>query len=203
MATKVNVINDHNHPHCPNRISWSAIVVGALVGMGLSFLLDLFGVTIGLSAFSMTDQGVASLAIGGLLGLIISTIVSMFFGGYAAGYLGRLYAPKRNLGTIYGFTTWSVMIILSAVVTSHVGDYVNSYSTNVTKSSITVTATQPVAVKASHATHKEEQKIATVTPKDPTGGIAVGAFIVFALFFVSALSSCMGAHFGMRCRSDD
>lgn len=199
MTTKVNVIDDHNHMHCPNRISWSAIIVGAFVGMGLGFLLNLFGVTIGLSAFSMSDQGAASLAIGGMLGLIISTIVSMFFGGLAAGYLGRLYVPKRNLGTVYGFTTWSVMIILTAIVTTHVGDYVNNYSTSITKNSVTIITAQPSTAKAT----KEEQKASNVTPKELTGGIAAGTFIVFALFFLGAFSSCVGAHYGMSCRSDE
>ena len=77
MATQVQ--NDHQHDHhCNKRISWSAILTGALVGVGLSFLLNLFGVAIGLSAFSMGDHGPASLAIGGLLGLIASTIIAMY-----------------------------------------------------------------------------------------------------------------------------
>jgi len=202
MVTKTNTIDEHGHFHCPTRISWSAIVTGTLIGVGLSFLLNLFGVTIGLSAFSMTHEGVSSLAIGGFLGLIISTIVSMFFGGFAAGYLGRLYAPKRNLGVIYGFTTWSVSIILSAIVTSHFGHYVDTYSANVTGNTVNVMQEKPAAsTKAQPSTH--EVQIAAVTPKEVSGGMAVVAFIVFALFFIGAFSSCLGAHYGMSCRSDE
>ena len=205
MTTSVNCTIDPSHIHCSKRISWSAIATGAIIGVGLSFLLNLFGMTIGLSAFSMTEQGVGSLAIGGLLGLIISTIVSFFFGGFAAGYLGRLYVPKRNLGIVYGFTTWSVTLLLSAVVTTYVGTYVDSYTSVVTRNMVVATQEAPAA--SANASDKQkmstEQKIATVNPKDLTSGMAVGAFIVFALFFVGAFSSCLGAHYGMSCRSDE
>ena len=204
MTTKVATVDEHAHLHCPTRISWSAIVTGAFIGVGLSFLLNLFGVTIGLSAFSMTDQGVGSLAIGGLLGLIISAIASMFFGGFAAGYLGRLYVPKRNLGMLYGFTTWTVSIIISAVLTTYVGTYVDSYTSKITRNNVVVIQEKPDTTKISDSSSKEnQQKAESITPQEVSGGMAVGAFIVFALFFISAFSSCLGAHYGMSCRSDE
>jgi hypothetical protein len=179
------------------RISWSAIVTGALIGVGLSFLLNLFGVAIGLSAFSMSEEGASSLALGGLIGLIVSTIIAMFFAGFTAGHLGRLYVPKRNMSMAYGFTTWSVSIILSALLTTHVGGYVNAYSNNVTRQGVVV-----VDESSSNVSHKAA-KMSAVTPKEISGGIALGAFIVFGLFFVGAVSSCIGARFGMSCREDN
>lgn len=200
MTPQVNLDDQHYHP-CTKRISWSAILTGALVGVGLSFLLNLFGVAIGLSAFSMSDQGAASLAIGGLLGLILSTIIAMYFAGFASGYVGRFYVPKRNMGTLYGFTTWSVAVILTALLTTHVGSYVDTYSTSVTHNSVMVTPTKAMTVKSSHAADQEEkQQIIAVTPREASSGIAIGAFIVFALFFVGALSCIFGAHHGMSCR---
>lgn len=178
------------------RISWSAIIVGALIGVGLTFLLNLFAVAIGLSAFSMSEEGATSLAMGGLVGLIISTIVAMFFAGFTAGHLGRLYVPKRNMGLAYGFTTWSVSIILSALLTTHVGGYVKSYSDNVTQHGI-------VVVDENASSHHGKSQMTAVTPKEISGGIALGAFIVFGLFFVSAFSSCLGAHYGMSCREEN
>lgn len=183
------------------RISWSAILAGAFVGVGLGFLLNLFGVAIGLSAFSMTESGGLSLMLGGLFGLIIATIAAMFFGGLTAGYLGRLYVPKRNLGLIYGFTTWSVSIILTAVLGAYLGSYVNDYSTNITHQSVTVTQEKVVAKSTNTAT--AEQKVANMPTKDVSTGIAVGAFVMFSLFFIGAFSSCLGAHYGMTCRCDE
>lgn len=203
MTTKVNVIDETIHGHCRTRISWSAIFIGALIGVGLSFLMNLFGVTIGLSAFSMTDQGVMSLALGGLFGLIISTIIAMFFAGYASGYIGRLYVPRRNMGMIYGFTTWIVSIVMTALLTTYVGNYVDSYSATVTHSAVTVSQNQS-ASKASESSSSENQiQVDNITPKEASGGMAIGAFIVFALFFIGAFSSCLGARHGMSCQRND
>lgn len=203
MTTQTN-LDDQYHHHCHKRISWSAILTGALVGVGLSFLLNLFGVAIGLSAFSMSEHGAASLAIGGLLGLMLSTIIAMYFAGFASGYVGRFYVPKRNMGTLYGFTTWSVAVVLTALLTTHVGSYVDTYSTSVTHNSVMVTPAKSMPVKMTHASaHEEKQQIIEVSSKEATGGMAIGAFIVFALFFVGALASCFGAHHGMSCRSKE
>ncbi len=203
MSIQVHLDDQHDH-HCHKRISWTAILTGALVGVGLSFLLNLFGVAIGLSAFSMSEQGAASLAIGGLLGLVLSTIIAMYFAGFASGYVGRLYVPKRNMGTLYGFTTWSVAVILTALLTTHVGSYVDTYSTTVTQNSVMVTPSKAMPAKAAHASDAEDhQKMIAVTPREATSGIAIGAFIVFALFFVGALASCVGAHHGMSCKDKE
>lgn len=201
MTTQAN-LDDHNYHRSTKRISWSAVLAGALVGVGLSFLLNLFAVAIGLSAFSMGEHGATTLAVGGLLGLILSTIVAMYCAGLTSGYLGRLYVPKRNMGAIYGFTTWSASLILTVLLTAHVGSYIDSYSTTVTRNSVVVSQTKAEPAKASRAADEEKQKMA-VTPTQATGGMAVGAFIVFALFFVGAFASCVGAHHGMACRGKE
>ena len=92
----------NNGPHYCNlhpfkRISWTAIFVGAIVGMGLSFLLNLFGIAIGLSAFIVGSDDVIILAVGGIIGIMIGLIVSMLAAGYAAGYLSRFYCHNETL----------------------------------------------------------------------------------------------------------
>ncbi len=47
------------------RISWSAILIGAIVAVGLGFLLNMFCLAIGLSAFTLDDQGKTVVAVGG------------------------------------------------------------------------------------------------------------------------------------------
>lgn len=109
------------------RLSWTAIFIGAIVGIGLSFLLGLFGAAIGLSMFSMGANGDITLAVGGLIGIAICIIVSMLAAGYTAGYLGRLYCPRRNLGILYGFSAWTVALMLSAILTTHMSAYLSSF----------------------------------------------------------------------------
>jgi hypothetical protein len=191
--------------HCnPTKcISWSAILVGAFVGVGISFLLNLFGVAIGLSAFSMTNEGAMTLAVGGLVGLIASTVIAMFFAGFASGYLGRLSVHKRNLGVIYGFTTWSAVLILTAVLTTHIGGYVNTYSTNITRQTVVVVDAKDTSPKSHRAGPHGEANEAITASKEMSGGMAVGAFVVFALFLFGAIACCFGAHYGMSRRCEE
>ncbi|MDI9818552.1 MULTISPECIES: hypothetical protein [unclassified Legionella] len=206
ITTPEHQLPPHQHHHCTvhpfKRISWTAIFMGALVGLGLGFLLNLFGLAIGLSAFTLDNQGAMILAIGGMIGIIIGIIVSMVVAGYTAGYLGRLYCPKRNLGILYGFTTWSVALILSAVAAGHFSHYVAAYSSPVSNPIIiTMDPAQPAQVGT-----EGTAGIANAPPiraNVPADNLAWSAFIVFILFFIGAVSACVGAHWGMSCRRDD
>ena len=120
------MINEQGaHLHCHwKRLSWTAVIVGALVGVGLTFLLALFSAAIGLSAFSMDSTGATTLAVGGFIGVVIGILVSMFLAGWVAGYLGRPYAMGRNLGVLYGFTAWCLALLLTASFAGPIGRYV-------------------------------------------------------------------------------
>lgn len=201
-----NIHNDphHYHMHAFKRISWSAIFVGAFIAVGLSFLLNLFGIALGLSAFAVGKDGSIVLAVGGLLGIIIGVIASMITAGYAAGYLGRLYCPQRNLGIIYGFTTWTVALLLSAVVAAHVGAYISSYSKTISNSVFVVhenktNATQRVAEETAAARTNEPKNQVTTYAKSAS----CLAFSVFVLFFIGAFASCLGSCWGMSCKRED
>lgn len=206
MRTKTEVVTPIEHScHCchPRRISWSAMLVGALVAVGLAFLLNIFGIAIGLSAFTVGPDGANVIAIGGLIGIVIGVIVTMLVAGYAAGYLGRVYCPQRNLGIVYGFTTWCLALLISAVVAAHVSSYVTTYANTISNSTIVVssTPTTTATTVTTKANNEGTQKAAKVTATPNT--LAWGAFSVFALFFIGAFSSCVGACWGMSCCRED
>ncbi|WP_419420592.1 hypothetical protein ACNVED_04625 [Legionella sp. D16C41] len=190
------------------RISWSAVFVGALVGVGLGFLLNLFGIAIGLTAFTVnSNTGATAVAVGGLIGMLIGIIASMVAAGYTAGYLGRHYAPKRNTGIIYGFTTWTLSLLLSAIVTAHIGNYVSNYtntmahtggSTVGAKNNTMATAANSLTATSTQAGNGGQNAVAA-SPES----LAVSAFIVFALFFIGAIACCFGAVWGMNCKRVD
>ncbi|MEO8401124.1 MAG: hypothetical protein ABI597_04915 [Gammaproteobacteria bacterium] len=189
--------SDHSQEHLFFKvISWSAILVGALIGIGLSFLLNLFSVAIGLSLVSTTKEGIATLAIGGFIGLLISTIVSMFVAGTAAGYLGRAICVKRNLGVLYGFTTWCLALILTVLLTSQMGQYVTNYSALVTHPTTVLVTPEVDSPKLSV---QEKSTVVAVDAQHATNILGMSTFLIFILFFVGALASCFGGHFGMEC----
>lgn len=203
MITEKETITLHDYGHCHpfKRISWAAIFVGALVGIGLSFLLNLFGIAIGLSAFTTSTDGAIVLAWGGLIGIIIGVIAAMLVAGYAAGYLGRHYCPQRNLGILYGFTTWTVALLLTAIIATQVSSYVATYSNSITNAVFVVpsesNASTPAVINTDNK-NTDTTKVA-VSPTD----LATGAFSVFALFFIGALASCAGACLGMNCNKEE
>ena len=206
MTNSQSVMMTHTHEHahcCKKRFSWTAVFVGALVGVGLGVLLNIFNIAIGVSVFAVSSEGVMTLAIGGLVGMLIGIIISMFLAGMVAGYLGRPYCIKHNLGIVYGFTTWCVALILTVFLTSHIGHYISAYSNTLTNpATIIVTSDVPPAASNTAATDGTTTPV-VISVEKVTNGLGMGAFIVFILFFISAVASCIGGHYGMACKDDE
>jgi pheromone shutdown protein TraB len=94
------ILMEKNEKYCSTKcISWTSIVVGALIALGLTFLLNLFSTAIGLSAYKLSG-GSSLFAIGGFLGFAIGIVATMFAAGWLAGYLGRSYCYNKNLGSM-------------------------------------------------------------------------------------------------------
>lgn len=167
--------------------SWSPIFAGALVAMGLSFLLNLFSVAIGLTAFTTGSDGVETLALGGLLGAAIGVIAAMFTAGWVAGYLSQRHCGKRHLGALHGFLAWGVALIIAVLMASHIQQYVSFYahflSGAATEVQITNTANGAVTV---------------ITKDMRPGHVVISSYILFSLFFLSAFASSLGGHCGTR-----
>lgn len=207
-VTKTAKILEQQQHYCnsPKRISWSAILIGALVGVGLSFLLNLFGIAIGLSSFTVDSDGGVVLVAGGFVGIIVGIIASMVAAGYAAGYLGRYYSPQRNLGIVYGFATWSVALVLSAVIGAHVSSYVTSYTNTISRSTMVMTDDNnrtPASLTVRHNDIGNDANQRTMKATASADALACIAFSVFALFFIGSIASCIGACWGMRSQRQD
>lgn len=182
-------------------LSWTAVFAGALVGIGLSFLLNIFNVSIGLSIFTTTANGAMSLAIGGFLALLIGIIVSMFLAGWVSGYLGRATCYKRDLGILYGFITWCLALILTILMMSQVGRYVSSFTHAIAKPTMIIVTDENDNAMSMKQTSSGNTEMTMSTDKAATS-MGLLAFIVFVLFFVGAISSCVGATYGMSCGNE-
>lgn len=195
-------MNTMQNPHncCLHRVSWSAVFAGALVGIGLAFLLNLFSVAIGLTAFTPSPTGNLTLAIGGIIGLGIGVFASMYLCGFTAGYLGRRQGMNRNIGIIYGFTAWCVALVLTVLLASQLSHYVRNYSDMVANTStVVITSNETVsAVQTPAPAVKSHGKTAVVNTEN-TNVIGMSMFVMFLLFFIGAVSSCFGGYYGMAC----
>jgi MFS family permease len=189
----------HDHGCIRKRVSWSAIITGALVGLGLSFLLNLFSVAIGLSLMTTSKEGLITLAIGGFIGLIIGTIVSTFISGFTAGYLGRAYCD-RNIGVIYGFTTWCLALLITIMFAANISRYVASYSDFISNPTVVVVTEKNVTMKE---TMTPTPNVMTVETQKATNTFGMTSLLIFVLFFIGAISSCFGGYYGMSCCRED
>ncbi len=95
------------------RIAWSAVFAGVLVAIVSQLLLTLLGLGIGLSTVDpVTEQNpTAGLGIGSAIWYAISSLLSLFAGGWVAGRLAG--SPQRFDGIIHGVLTWSLVTLIT------------------------------------------------------------------------------------------
>lgn len=170
---------------CWLQITWTAVFSGALVAIGLSFLFGLFGTSIGLSAFSTPATGNKTFLIGGYLGMLILTIFSMGLAGWIAGFLAKPKCGSHNMGSLYGFIAWCVALVLLILLSSSSGQFIAHSIAALTNSPMSIANISSQAVSA--ISNAADQ---------PIEAFALGTFLTFLLFFIGALSSCLGGHWG-------
>lgn len=98
----------HNRP--VGRVSWGAVLAGAIIALATQIVLTLIGVAIGLAtvnpATGDSPTGTA-LGAGAAIWFVVSSLISLFLGGYIAARL----AGKVN-GWLHGLTTWGTLTLL-------------------------------------------------------------------------------------------
>ncbi|MDQ3623622.1 MAG: hypothetical protein M3463_14225 [Verrucomicrobiota bacterium] len=97
----------------PRRISWGAIFAGALVAIVAQLLLSLLGLGIGLSTINPTSEAdpVSGLGVGAAIWWVISSLISLFLGGWVAGRLAGI--PRAADSTLHGVLTWGLVTMLT------------------------------------------------------------------------------------------
>lgn len=192
------------------HISWSAIIVATLIGLGISFLLNLFALSIGVTAFVHTATSPQTIAIGGLIALIIIAIASMGTLGWVAGFLGakntKCCCPSScnsesncNIGCLYGFTAWCLALILAIFMSSSVGKFITN-SMAIVNNPTTIIETDNrltqnvLTTKSINANQNTNQKAVVVNEEEAAKSLAVSAFVTFVLLFIGALSATIAGH---------
>lgn len=184
-----------------SSIKGGAIVIGALVSIGLSFLLNLFITSMGLSVMTTNARGFAALATGSYVGMLVGIIAVMYISGLTAGYLAR-NSSERNVGEVYGFSTWALALIATIFLTSHMGMFAAKVNESINAALPSVVSTvndeakKPAKETMRHAKSNNNGVNAEAFEKTSRGLGAI-SFATFILFFVGALASCVGGRVGM------
>jgi hypothetical protein len=96
------------------RISWGAIFAGAIIALATQLVLTLIGTAVGLATLNpATGQNPSgtTLGIGAGIWLVISSLVSLFLGGYIAGRLGGTFN-----GWLHGLATWATVTMFTILL---------------------------------------------------------------------------------------
>jgi hypothetical protein len=107
----------------PKRLSWGAIFAGVVIAVAIQLVLGILGTGIGLTMVDPvegTTPGAAGFGIGAGIYWLITTIVALGSGGYAAARVGG--ATDRFDALVHGLVVWGVTLILTLyLLTSAVG----------------------------------------------------------------------------------
>jgi hypothetical protein len=87
-----------------SRVSWGAIMGGAVIALAVFFLLSLLGVAIGLSVSGDVDR--ENLSTGAAVWSFASLIIALFFGGWVSTQCTA--GESRTEAVLYGIIVWAV-----------------------------------------------------------------------------------------------
>jgi hypothetical protein len=110
--------NTAHHPHdfapdvmgVKSRVSWPAVVAGAVIAMACYLILTLLFAAIGVT---LTETNIRDnvIGVGVIIAMVCSLIFSLLFGGWVAAQLTA--GENQREAAIYGLLTWAVFMGLS------------------------------------------------------------------------------------------
>ncbi|MDQ2741064.1 MAG: hypothetical protein M3Z66_02005 [Chloroflexota bacterium] len=108
------------------RVSWSAIFAGVALVIAIEVLLGALGAGVGLGFVNPkagTTPEASNFGIGAGIWWLVSTVIALIIGGYAAARLAGV--PTRFDGVLHGLVIWSLALLLTIyLITSTVGGLV-------------------------------------------------------------------------------
>ncbi len=161
--------------HTHRRISWGAIFGGVVLVVAVQLLLSLLGAGIGLGTISVnggTTPDASSFGIGAGVWWVVSSIIALGFGGYAAAWLAGI--EIRWDGLLHGLVTWGIatlltVYLLSSAVGSIIGGGFSALGSVASAAGSSVKdAAQPLAQAAGVTPDMVQQQAqAYLQPTDP------------------------------------
>lgn len=107
----------------PTRLSWGAVFAGVVIAVAVQLVLGILGAGIGLTMVDPvegTTPGAAGFGIGAGIFWLITTVIALGAGGYAAARVAGVH--DRFDALVHGLVVWGVTLILTLyLLTSVVG----------------------------------------------------------------------------------
>lgn len=108
-------------PSLPPRVSWGAVLAGAIVAVVVGLMLNVLGIAIGASAVDATSGDTPSGQTFGIVSgvwLLVANLIGLAVGGYVA---ARFSGTADNTdGILHGLSVWGISYLLSAVLLGNI-----------------------------------------------------------------------------------
>lgn len=108
-------------PALPPRVSWGAIIAGALVAVAVGAMLNVLGLAVGATAVDATARGTpsaSSFGIGAGIWLLVSNLIGLAAGGYTAARLSG--TSDGTDSTLHALGVWALTFLVSAALLGNV-----------------------------------------------------------------------------------
>ncbi|WP_133140856.1 hypothetical protein [Legionella genomosp. 1] len=177
-----------------NKLNWSALFAGAIGGVGLNFLLNLLALAIGLSSFSIAQDGSTRFSFAGYSLFCFSAFIAMFFTGWLAGKLSSGLLLKKTWGMVHGFLAWCLLLLFTVMLITNLIQY-TAFHANFTSNlvGIKISANSPMVTE----TQSEHKGVSAIPDTEKAKKILrINSFQTFFLFLTGALASCLGGYLG-------
>lgn len=106
------------HAH-HRRFSWGAIAAGMVIAIVVQLVLSLLGTGIGtIDPLRYSSPDASTFGLGAGIWWIVSSVISLFAGGWVAGHLAN--SPDRTDALLHGLLTWGVATIVTVYLLASV-----------------------------------------------------------------------------------
>lgn len=108
-------------PSLPSRVSWGAIIAGAVIAVVIGLMLNILGVAVGATAVDAVNRDTPSAStfgIGAGIWLLVANLIGLGVGGYAAGRLSG--TSDKTDALLHGVGVWAIGFVVSAALLGNV-----------------------------------------------------------------------------------
>jgi len=121
MEADATLVRPEGAPKLAARVSWGAVFAGALVAVAIGLMLNTLGAGVFASMVDTTQRatpGGATMGVGAAVWLLVSNLIGLAVGGYAAARLSG-NADETDT-TLHGMAVWATSFLISAVLVGNV-----------------------------------------------------------------------------------
>ncbi|WP_169977313.1 DUF2188 domain-containing protein [Tautonia rosea] len=188
------IIGLHDVTSVGSRVSWSALMAGAVVALTVYVSLGTLGVAVGLSTAGTDVVGGGTLAIGAAIWAAVSLLVALFMGGFVTSR--STVGERKDEAMIYGLLLWGTIFVAVVVLTGlglNLG--VGGMLQQVTGPTMTPTLTEAQLIDAG-LTAQQITDVQAAQAQTSTLRATTAAWWTFATLIASIIASIAGSLIG-------